>query len=99
MNQLTGSLNMAEKCDPSAKTASMLNITPFTSEYKVLADGINITNITTISANKTNNQVIVAHTIPHASLTHHVVFGTNMEQHLQHEQLQQQSSPSSSSSS
>ena len=64
----------------------------------MLEEGINITNMTTISAKTTSNQVIAAQTIPQASLIHHVVFGTNIEQHLQHPQLQQQSSSSSSSS-
>lgn len=63
---------MALRCEARARKARVLNRVPFTMLYVRFLEGSSITNSTTNSAYNTSSQVMMAHTMPHASLMNHM---------------------------
>lgn len=63
---------MALRWEARARKARVLNRVPFTILYIRFLEGNSITNNTTNSAYKTSSQVMMAHTMPQASLMNHM---------------------------
>lgn len=63
---------MALRWEARARKARVLNRVPFTILYIRFLEGSSITNNTTNSAYKTSSQVMMAHTMPQASLMNHM---------------------------